>query len=664
MKKILIPLLLLYFLEGLAQTAPGNIRLNQVGFLPEAQKIAVVVGSSQSAFEVIKNSNSAVVFSGTLSASKYWSKSEEDVKIADFSDFKTRGTYRLKLGNGDLSHPFKIADDVLLDVTSATIKAYYYNRASMELTEEFAGVYNRPLGHPDNAVVVLPSAASDERPAGTVISTPKGWYDAGDYNKYIVNSGISTFTLLAAYENYPEFYDTLDLNIPESGNALPDLLDEALWNIEWMSTMQDPNDGGVYNKTTTANFQGVVMPHKATATRYVVAKGTAAALDFAAVMAMAYRIYKPYLPDFADECLTKAELAWAWAKTNPNVAYNNPGAQDGYPAVHTGGYGDGNFNDEFFWAAAELYISTKDDSYFSTLNFSQYFGTPGWPNVQTLGILSLITHRKSLTAAADTTAIKNILINMTDDIKDYQKNTSPYLIPNNDFYWGSNSIPGNQGMLLMYAYELTNDVDYLNAAIGAVDYLLGRNATKYCFVSGFGTVSPIDIHHRQSGADNVAAPVPGFLAGGPNPQNVNDDCGASKYPSLVAAQCYVDDFCSYSTNEITINWNAPLVYTAGAIHAVYDRDFKTPNTDPVEEPLSLSPLFKVEIYPNPADDFLIVQTDEHTFGEMDIRIFSINGKEVISTTQSRIDVSALTQGVYVVRCKTRQQTISRQILIR
>ncbi|MFH6984578.1 glycoside hydrolase family 9 protein [Marinoscillum luteum] len=664
MKKILVPLLLLYFLESLAQTAPGNIRLNQVGFLPEAQKIAVVVGSSQSAFEVIKNSNSAVVFSGTLSASKYWSKSEEDVKIADFSDFKTRGTYRLKLGNGDLSHPFKIADDVLLDLTSATIKAYYYNRASMELTEEFAGVYNRPLGHPDNAVVVLPSAASDERPAGTVISTPKGWYDAGDYNKYIVNSGISTFTLLAAYENYPEFYDTLDLNIPESGNALPDLLDEALWNIEWMSTMQDPNDGGVYNKTTTANFQGVVMPHKATATRYVVAKGTAAALDFAAVMAMAYRIYKPYLPDFADECLAKAELAWTWAKTNPNVSYNNPGAQDGYPAVHTGGYGDGNFSDEFFWAAVELYIGTKDDSYFSTLNFSQYFGIPGWPNVQTLGILSLITHRKSLTAAADTTAIKNILINMTDDIKDYQKNTSPYLIPNNDFYWGSNSIPGNQGMLLMYAYELTNDVDYLNAAIGAVDYLLGRNATKYCFVTGFGTVSPIDIHHRQSGADNVAAPVPGFLAGGPNPQNVNDDCGASKYPSLVAAQCYVDDFCSYSTNEITINWNAPLVYTAGAIHAVYDRDFKTPNTDPVEEPLSLFPSFKVEIYPNPADDFLIVQTDEHTFGEMDIRIFSINGKEVISTTQSRIDVSALTQGVYVVRCKTRQQTISRQILIR
>lgn len=219
-------------------------------------------------------------------------------------------------------------------------------------------------------------------------------------------------------------------------------------------------------------------------------------------------------------------------------------------------------------------------------------------------------------------------------------------------------------MLLMYAYELTKDVDYLNAAIGAVDYLLGRNATKYCFVTGFGTVSPIDIHHRQSGADNVASPVPGFLAGGPNPQNVNDDCGASKYPSLVAAQCYVDDFCSYSTNEITINWNAPLVYTAGAIHAVYDRDFKTPNTDPVEEPLSLSPSFKVEIYPNPADDFLIVQTDEHTLGEMDIRIFSINGKEVISTDQSRIDVSALTQGVYVVRCKTRQQTISRQILIR
>ena len=664
MKKIPFLFLSLILLKVSGQSAPDNIRLNQVGFLPEAQKIAVVVGSSQSAFDVIKNSNSAVVYSGTLSASKYWNKSEEEVKIADFSDFKTRGTYRLKLGNGDLSHPFKIADDALLDVTKATIKAYYYNRASMELTEEFAGVYNRPLGHPDNNVVVLPSAASAERPAGTVISTPKGWYDAGDYNKYIVNSGISTFTLLAAYENYSEFYDTLDLNIPESGNSIPDLLDEALWNIEWMSTMQDPNDGGVYNKTTAANFQGVIMPHKATATRYVVAKGTAAALDFAAVMAMAARIYEPYLPEFAAECLTKAELAWEWAKAHPNVTYNNPGAQDGYPAVHTGGYGDGNFNDEFFWAATELYITTGEDSYYSTLNFSQYFGVPGWPNVQTLGILSLITHRKSLTAAADTTAIKNILTDLTDDLRDFQKSTSPYLIPNNDFYWGSNSVPGNQGMLLMYAYELTKDLDYLNAAIGATDYLLGRNATKYCFVTGFGSVPPMDIHHRQSGADNVAEPVPGFLAGGPNPQNVNDDCGASKYPSLIAAKCYVDDFCSYSTNEITINWNAPLVYTAGAIHAVYDRDLKTPNTDPVEEPLSTGSTLEVEIFPNPAHDFITVKTNGYAQEPMEIRIFSINGGEVIHTDKSTVDVSALSPGVYVIRYKNPKQTISRQILIR
>ena len=134
------------------------------------------------------------------------------------------------------------------------------------------------------------------RPAGTIISTPYGWYDAGDYNKYIVNSGISTFTLLSAYETYPSYFDTLELNIPESGNGIPDILDEALWNIRWMMTMQDTTDGGVYNKTTEASFSSFVMPAQVTTTRYVAAKGTAATLDFAAIMAMTARIYKNYLP--------------------------------------------------------------------------------------------------------------------------------------------------------------------------------------------------------------------------------------------------------------------------------------------------------------------------------------------------------------------------------
>src|SRR5690606_18067041 len=119
-------------------------------------------------------------------------------------------------------------------LNAAAIKAFYFNRASIPLEPEYAGIYARPEGHPDTQVLVHASAADAKRPEGTVISSPKGWYDAGDYNKYIVNSGISTYSLLAAFEHFPEQYLDQNLNIPESGNGVPDLLDEIYWNLAWM----------------------------------------------------------------------------------------------------------------------------------------------------------------------------------------------------------------------------------------------------------------------------------------------------------------------------------------------------------------------------------------------------------------------------------------------
>jgi endoglucanase len=108
---------------------------------------------------------------------------------------------------------FAVSSYIFSDLSGATLKSYYFNRASTPIEEQYAGAYARAEGHPDTAVVVLPSAASENRPAGTIISTPGGWYDAGDYNKYIVSSGISVFTLLSASETYPGYYDTLNTNI-------------------------------------------------------------------------------------------------------------------------------------------------------------------------------------------------------------------------------------------------------------------------------------------------------------------------------------------------------------------------------------------------------------------------------------------------------------------
>ena len=153
----------------------------------------------------------------------------------------------------------------------------------MPLEEKYAGKWRRSAGHPDDVVLVHASAATKERPEGAVISTPGGWYDAGDYNKYIVNSGITMGTLLSAYEDFPAYFKTLHTAIPESSDAVPDILNEVIYNLRWMLTMQDPNDGGVYNKCTNAAFDSMVMPGITKAPRYVVQKGTAATLDFAAV---------------------------------------------------------------------------------------------------------------------------------------------------------------------------------------------------------------------------------------------------------------------------------------------------------------------------------------------------------------------------------------------
>ena len=557
---------------SLSQSTSYDIRLNQAGFLTNSLKYAAIVNSQTDSFKVMTSDLSSTVFRGKFLPSAYYSSSDENVSIADFTLLQTSGNYVLVVDGLGKSVSFTINDDVLVPLSKAALKGFYYNRASIPLTGEFAGVYAREEGHPDTVVVVLPSAASASRPAGTIISTPGGWYDAGDYNKYIVNSGITVFTLLSAYETYPAYYDTLNTYIPESNNNIPDILDEALWNIKWMMTMQDTNDGGVYHKTTEASFSSFVMPVKVTATRYVCAKGTAATLDFAAIMAMTARIYKKYLPDLADQALKQAKDAWQWAKSNPDVPFTNPAASGIYPHVGTGEYGDNTFTDEFSWCAAELYITTKDEQYYNDIGLDASYDLPGWGGVKTLGLLSLIVNKDSLTSVADTTLAKSKL---TGTISNTASNlaTSPYRIPGDFFFWGGNNAYANWGMLFMQAFHLTHNATYFNAALSSLDYLLGRNATTYSFVTGIGTKRPVSIHHRISASDGVAEPIPGMLVGGANPGNMEDDCGTAAYPSTLPAKAYLDNQCSYTTNEVAINWDAPLTFLAGAVQCEYLNNF-------------------------------------------------------------------------------------------
>ncbi|RYZ45738.1 MAG: cellulase, partial [Chitinophagaceae bacterium] len=274
-----------------AQSGSNRIQLNQVGFYPAAPKLAVVTGTTGATqFSVTSADGRTTVYTGKLSGEKNSRYSSTLTKTADFSAFKKSGTYAITIPGVGTSYPFAIGADVHAGAAKDVLKAFYFIRSDTPLEATYAGKWARGAGHPDTAVLVHPSAATELRPAGTVISSPGGWYDAGDYNKYIVNSGITMGTLLAAYEDFPQYFKRLSVGIPESDNAVPDILDEAVYNLRWMLTMQDDADGGVYHKLTNASFDGMVMPGVTKEPRYVVQKATAAALDFAAVTAMAARI--------------------------------------------------------------------------------------------------------------------------------------------------------------------------------------------------------------------------------------------------------------------------------------------------------------------------------------------------------------------------------------
>lgn len=560
---------LLIFMVSFAQGAA--VHINQLGYYPQDKKIAIVVGAPLDSFSVVTADGSNIVFKGKLTPGGHWDASDENTLIADFSDFSTEGQYKISVGNDLSSHQFSIKPHVHLELSKASIKAYYFNRASMEIEPLYGERWARPMGHPDDQAEIHSSAESTTRPAGTKISSPMGWYDAGDYGKYIVNSGITTYTLFAAYQAFSGFYDTLKLNIPESSNNVPDIIDEILWNLRWMLTMQDPEDGGVYHKLTTAQFCGFIMPEEDDETRFIVKKGTAATLDFAAVTAQASRILRKFeseIPGLADSCLNASMRAWEWARKNDSVVFKNPSG------ISTGEYGDGSFKDEFHWAGIELYVATRIDSFFTIAQKykpSKGYGIPGWNNVNALGLYTLVLTQDSLTSVVSKGTLKSDITKLADTLLiKYQNNPYRVSMTSRDYYWASNSVAANQAMALIIASKIEPKTEYTNAATATLDYLLGKNPTGYCYVTGMGSKKVMKPHHRPSGADTVTDPVPGFLVGGPNPnQEDTRDCyDCPEYPSKLPALSFADHQESYASNEVAINWNAPLVFLTGALESI------------------------------------------------------------------------------------------------
>ena len=540
-----------------------HIRFNQIGYYPTALKEFVVSDHEASSFQLI-DEEGYIVSEGMLMDKGTWEASGETILTGDFTQISKPGTYTIQLNTGRISSPFEISKGVLGPALDASIKSFYFQRASMAIEEQYGGDWHRASGHPDDQCIFHPSSGKTEG----ILNSPGGWYDAGDYGKYVVNAAISVGQMLNLMELNPEAIQDDRLNIPESGNGMPDLLDEIRYELDWLMTMQD-EDGGVFHKLTALNFAGFVMPEDYDLDRYIIGKGTFSSLTFAAVMAQAARIYAERDPEFASAALSAAEDAWSWAVAHPGEYFRNP--ED----VATGQYGDSDSSDDFYWAAAELLISTGKSIYLDYLTGNpqpyRHQITASWMYfIRNMGFHSLLINMdkfKDERARQMTGDLKIKHLALSDGILEKMASI-PYGISLDHFEWGSNSDVLNQAMILCIAHHLSGDQRYLDGAIRNTDYIFGKNATGFCFLTGFGSKQVMHPHHRPSGADGVEAPVPGFIAGGPNMHK--QDASQVEYASGHPAKCFEDVEPSYASNEVCLNWNAPAVFVMGYLEYIYN----------------------------------------------------------------------------------------------
>ncbi|HAG12825.1 MAG TPA: glycosyl hydrolase family 9, cellulase [Ruminococcus sp.] len=503
---------------------------NQIGYRTNDKKTAVIRGeNAPAAFQVVNADTNEVVYNGTASDAVSNTSAGETNRVADFSEVKEAGTYYLKAEGLDDSYKFVIADNPYAKLMDESVRMLYLQRCG-------CAVEDADFGHKachDSMATIY--GTSDK------IDVSGGWHDAGDYGRYVVPGAKAVADLLYAYDANPSLFSD-SIGIPGcSGNNIPDVLDEARYELEWMLKMQ-ASDGGVYHKVSCATFPGYVMPEAETKPLIVTPVSSTATADFVASMALAYEFYKDVDASFADTCMNAAKKSWDYLQAHPEFNFKNP------IDISTGDYGDKSDKDERYWAACQMFRATGDASYLNGISAAS--SGLDWSTVGGYGNIALLTMKDLDESKVPFLASAKSALEKSASTAAANVNASPYGSPITKYNWGSNMTIANAGIEL----ALSGKADEANEIL---NYLLGKNPLGTCFVTGFGTVAPEHPHHRPSMAQEKAQP--GMLVGGVN-SSLEDSAAKAYCKGLPAAKCWVDNSESYSTNEITIYWNSPLTY--------------------------------------------------------------------------------------------------------
>lgn len=568
-------------------TMKTPVRYNHVGYAPEDAKIFFVNKNEfccDNTFAILDVTGD-VVYEGELKEGSFETQEEclysgEKLWTGDFSSFKVPGKFCIRLwGAKDsselkdylLTEYFEIKKDWLFRQLQANIKSFFFQRSGVELPEVFAGKWARPAAHFDDRLKFhkMMEREGDWNARG-------GWYDAGDYGKYIVNGGISVGTLLLGCQLGESFcirdgdecspyikriWDVI--NVGGSFEQPFSLKEEIRFELEFFLRMQD-SDGGVFFKVSPEHWDGFVSPRDSDVLqkRLILGKSTTSTLNFAGALAQASCVFRRDDLEFADCCLDASIRAYRWAVDHPEITW--PHNTEG-----SGGYGDDHYDDEFFWARAALFCGLsaagkQGDELFDSIKNA----LPGdmeknpaalgmdWRDTQNMGWILLALQNVDMPLQKKARAT---LENVAAEIIRLQKQ-DPYGISIRRFIWGSNGEISNHALTLLVVNSWTRtvvDENLVAWSLEQLNFVYGRNPVETCFVTGAAWSSPKNPHHRLSHSDGVEEPIPGLVVGGLNSDR-QDTHRAPHYASPLPGHSYTDERCSFASNETAINWSSPL----------------------------------------------------------------------------------------------------------
>ena len=519
-------------------------RINQEGYAAGLPVYVAVLGEGP---VILKNAAGETLRVIAVDVPETDPASGDAVTLLDLGTLEA-GTCTLERGDDrrQLSvHPFSWNA-----VTHALIKGLYYQRCGCGLTPEHAGVYAHPPCH------TAPAAEWENRSIHR--SVPGGWHDAGDYGKYVAPGAVTVAHLLYAWKLFPQGCSG-DLNIPETGSGVPDILSEARFELEWILRMQR-SDGAFHHKLTKARFAPFIMPQDDLEQEYLMPVCWCATGGACACLALASRVYRPFNAEFADRMLASARRAWDWLQAHPDyVPWMNP------EGVHTGWYGGRSDVSDRFWAACEMYAATGVESFRAEAerlcallpSVTQF----GWMEVSGLGSLCCLCDLKEKAGNVLYTQLKEKFLRESEEAFSFSR-ASGYGtdLPPERYTWGGILSVLSGAMEMIVNTLLTGRKDMRDAALLQWHYALGMNALDLCFDTGFGERRVMHPHHRPSGADGIEDPVPGLISGGPNKNHCYPHTREVLGQDTPPAKYFLDETPSADTNEIAIYWNSPAVF--------------------------------------------------------------------------------------------------------